>query len=321
VLQAYLDQHEPRLLAAALDAEASARRSAALDDFQTPAARPPADAKANPPIKHEAESWRGPVTENPNFKAWFGDSAIVQEDGAPLIVYHGTSADVTAFDHALLQAEGIHLSTDPSVANTYAVSRAMDGGRGANVMPVYVSANKVLDVPMVTTDAIRSAFDAGYTAVRRGTHIVVARPEQIKSAIGNSGKFDPNSASLTDPIPPKEPAANVPPPQELGTQASQAPKPEGQAQGQAATGQADQALTPKALEQKTAQMARDRADQVVREAPDLVVGMTEDGQPITAREALERIRQEAQAGTEDTLGGADAHLLDVAVQCALSVGG
>jgi hypothetical protein len=131
-----------------------------------------------------------------NFWRWFGDSKVVDAEGRPLIVYHGTSADVTAFDPALLQAEGIHLSTDPSVANTYAVSRAMDGGRGANVMPVYVSANKVLDVPMVTTDAIRSAFDAGYTAVRRGTHIVVARSEQIKSAIGNRGTFDPNDASI-----------------------------------------------------------------------------------------------------------------------------
>ncbi len=66
---------------------------------------------------------------------------------------------------------------------------------------------------------------------------------------------------------------------------------------------------------------RTRANQVVTEAPDLVVGRTEDGQPITAREALERIRQEAQAGTEDTLGAAEAGLLDVAVQCALSLGG
>jgi hypothetical protein len=71
----------------------------------------------------------------------------------------------------------------------------------------------------------------------------------------------------------------------------------------------------------TIQSVRTRANQVVTEAPDLVVGRTEDGQPITAREALERIRQEAQAGTEDTLGAAEAGLLDVAVQCALSLGG
>jgi hypothetical protein len=32
----------------------------------------------------------------------------------------------------------------------------------------------------------------------------VFKPEQVKSAIGNSGKFDPNSASLTDPLKPGE---------------------------------------------------------------------------------------------------------------------
>jgi hypothetical protein len=269
--------------------------------------------KANPPEKFEAELWRGAVTENPNFKAWFGESAIVQEDGAPLIVYHGTSADVPSFDPAQLQAEGIHLSTDPSVANTYAVSRAMDGGRGANVMPVYVSAAKVLDVPMVTTDVIREAFAAGYTAVRRGTHIVVARPEQIKSAIGNSGRFDPTSASLTDPIPvtAKEPAANVPPPQELGTQAREAQKPEGQAQGKAAEGQADPAVT---------QAHMSEVDRILAENPNLVVATAEDGSPITAAEAMAKIRRELAEGSDTELGTADAPLIKVAATCALSFG-
>lgn len=137
-------------------------------------------------------------TETPEFRAWFGDSKVVDDAGRPLVVYHGTAADVAGFDLGRLQAEGIHLSADPAVANTYASSRAMDGGRGANVMPVYVKADRVLDVPMVTTEAIRRAAADGFDAVRRGDHIVVMRPEQIKSAIGNSGRFDPNSASLTD---------------------------------------------------------------------------------------------------------------------------
>lgn len=149
VLQAYLDQHEPRLLAAALAEEAAARRSAALDDFPTQATRPPADAAPTP-------------------------------------------------------------------------------------------ANR------------------------------------------------PQEASPADR--PQEPAL---PPIEPGSGPDHA----------------------------TIQSVRTRANQVVTEAPDLVVGLTEDGQPITAREALERIRQEAQAGTEDTLGAAEAGLLDVAVQCALSLGG
>ncbi len=147
-----------------------------------------------PPIAPVA----GKATDTPNFKAWFGDSRVVDEQGAPLVLYHGTASDVAEFDASRLSAEGIHLSASPDVANTYANSRAMDGGRGANVVPVYAKADRVLDVPMITTDTIRQAAADGFDAVRRGDHVVVMRPEQIKSAIGNSGKFDPNSASLTD---------------------------------------------------------------------------------------------------------------------------
>ena len=65
---------------------------------------------------------------------------------------------------------------------------------------------------------------------------------------------------------------------------------------------------------------RTRADEVTAAAPDLVVSMSEDGQPITARQALEQIRREAQEGTADTLGAMDAPLVDVAIRCALRFG-
>ena len=39
-------------------------------------------------------------TETPAFKAWFGDSKVVDADGNPLVVYHGTMGDFEAFDPA-----------------------------------------------------------------------------------------------------------------------------------------------------------------------------------------------------------------------------
>jgi len=258
------------------------------------------------------------VTENPSFKTWFGESQMVNKAGAPLILYHGTDRAFDQFDPGSLQADGIHLTADPALASRYATSRSMDGGRGANVVPVYVRAASVKDVEFISTDSIQQAQAEGFDAVRRGDHVVVMRPEQIKSAIGNSGRFDPTSASLTDPIPaqPKGTATDAPTTQELGAQAREAPSPQAQAQATAVA-----AIEPgSGPDAALIESVRSRGEQVVREAPDLVVGMTEDGQPITAREALERIRQEAQAGTDDTLGAADAPLLDVAVSCALSLG-
>ena len=83
-----------------------------------------------------------------------------------------------------------------------------------------------------------------------------------------------------------------------------------------------QQATPAAAPAKPDPIAamRARADQVAAEAPDMVIGHTPEGQPITARQELERIRQEAQTGTDTTLGAADAPLIDVAVQCALRLG-
>ena len=38
----------------------------------------------------------------PEFKAWFGDSKVVDEQGKPLVVYHGTSAEFDVFDKGKL---------------------------------------------------------------------------------------------------------------------------------------------------------------------------------------------------------------------------
>jgi hypothetical protein len=283
--------------------------------------------KANPPEKFEAELWRTPLTENENFPKWFQKSHVVDEDGRPLIVYHGTpyggfdSFDISragtrgTFESA---RAGVYFTANPDYANGLARSTREVAPA---VYPAYLSIQNPLRVFSTEIDNA-AEVDAMILQAKEGGHdgiideynnFVVFDPKQIKSAIGNSGRFDPTSASLTDPIPvtAKEPAANVPPPQELGTQAREAPAPEGQAQGKAAEGQADPALM---------QSVRTRADEVATTAPDLVVGLAEDGSPITAKDALERIRREAQNGTDDELGAIDAPLVKIAMECALRFG-
>lgn len=148
-----------------------------------------------------AQEARAPLqTDTPQFKAWFGDSQVVDAQGAPLVVYHGTNRSIDAFDLSKLDAsEGIHLAADPAVASGYSVSRDMGGRGGSNVMPLYVRAEKIQDVPIITSNGAREAQQAGFDAIRSGTHIVVFDPARIKSAIGNSGRFDPQSGNLTDP--------------------------------------------------------------------------------------------------------------------------
>lgn len=51
-------------------------------------------------------------TDTPEFKAWFGDSKVVDEQGRPLVLYHGTDADILMFD-----AQALGKSTGAASAN------------------------------------------------------------------------------------------------------------------------------------------------------------------------------------------------------------
>src|SRR5271166_140661 len=53
------------------------------------------------PLPQTPKGWRAPkkpTTQLTNFKKWFGASKVVDDDGEPLKVYHGTTHEVDAFD-------------------------------------------------------------------------------------------------------------------------------------------------------------------------------------------------------------------------------
>lgn len=67
------------------------------------------------------------ILENPNFKDWFGKSKIVDEEGKPMVVYHGSgSKDITEFDPSKYQSvqkgdwgQGIYFTPSQWMANSY----------------------------------------------------------------------------------------------------------------------------------------------------------------------------------------------------------
>jgi hypothetical protein len=88
-------------------------------------------------------------TETDSFRAWFGDSKVVDAEGKPLVMYHGTGNNVTAFEpsrpgpHTDMGA--VFLTADPAVASHYAQVGSMFGDRSPNVMPAYVRARNPFD--------------------------------------------------------------------------------------------------------------------------------------------------------------------------------
>lgn len=374
VLQAYLDQHEPRLLAAALAEEEGARRAAAIDDFPTPATRPPADAPPTPANRPQEASPAG-LPQEPALAAIQGD---------PVPVFHGTKAEGIAIEQVGSTVDiGPHFTTARKTAEMFAssdgtpglvlegfakfrnplrlpdlgmwfpsdVAKAIDEARGIKAAaddqtPMQSRVWSAMeDARLAAMDALPESFQevrgkfAGLSQEQRAT--LDAGMKKATDAANKAG-FDMIRAELKalghdsivytnthegDPVDTfialasgqvKTKAADFTPAEAMRGM-NLAPEVQN-----LVVGPQEPALPPiepgSGPDHATIQSVRTRADQVVIEAPDLVVGRTEDGQSITAREALERIRQEAQAGTEDTLGAADAGLLDVAVQCALSLG-
>jgi hypothetical protein len=64
------------------------------------------------------------------FRKWFGDSKVVDADGKPLVVYHGTTADVAQFDLGFSGSDGvgynvpaIFATTDKKLASDYAINK------------------------------------------------------------------------------------------------------------------------------------------------------------------------------------------------------
>jgi hypothetical protein len=125
----------------------------------------------NPDIRYSLRS--APTT--PEFKRWFGDSKVVDADGKPLVVYHGSPvADITEFRGGKT-AYGIFFSDSEYSAAYYNPQANQRKVKAGDVYEVYLKANKVADLrkssvlKRILDEAGRSdEFDAIEEAISRG---------------------------------------------------------------------------------------------------------------------------------------------------------
>lgn len=155
-----------------------------------------------------------PVTETAAFKKWFGDSKVVDENGKPLVVYHGTHGNFSEFDITRVEqgiyGEGFYFTNDPGYAAEHAY------GSGGSLMPVFLSIKNPAPDSVVEklltqqeehdwsdaelADEFMSLGYDGLVVESGGKEVtyVAFQSEQIKSAIGNSGTFDASSPNILD---------------------------------------------------------------------------------------------------------------------------
>lgn len=158
------------------------------------------------------------------FKRWFEGSKVVDAEGTPLVVYHGTTADFVEFSQAKSRnASGFSPTNRLGFFFTEraeGADRWSLGGRnqaGANTMPVYLSIKNpkrlslgafkkimqgAMDPDTVLAVAQKTGHD-GFVVDYGPWHDVASErwhiafhPGQIKSATGNCGAFDSTNTSI-----------------------------------------------------------------------------------------------------------------------------
>lgn len=86
-----------------------------------------------------------------NFKEWFGDSKVVDENGKPKVVYHGTNSDFSEFNNkgGNIQSYAVeghtYFSSNPDIAETYIKSPEDKEFKGS-VLPVYLKIENPLEI-------------------------------------------------------------------------------------------------------------------------------------------------------------------------------
>jgi hypothetical protein len=209
-------------------------RSASQSEMQERSVRAD-ESGSKGPAQLNASGGKTDITANPNFRKWFGDSKVVDAEGEPLVVYHGTFRDFSVFDKTKMGASvnrddfGFFFTNNPIEASAYADPAMWDNtGPSPNLMPVYlaISNPKRVDITDEERGGVspaswyddygaaeaRAALDQGYDGLIIGdfsadpilnplngvneTLYVAFRPEQIKSAIGNVGTFDANNPNI-----------------------------------------------------------------------------------------------------------------------------
>ncbi len=130
-----------------------------------------------------------------NFLDWFGDwinnpetaSKVVDENGEPMVVYHGTKADFTEFKEDMPEIPtGFWFASDKEVAE----------GHGNNLKSVFINSKNPTSEYGQRDYYSENGFDSYIYDYGKGFNINVENPTQIKSATDNTGEFGTDNADI-----------------------------------------------------------------------------------------------------------------------------
>ncbi len=133
------------------------------DEAKHPRGQPENAGEFGPGGGHKTDAPEVPAaSHNPTasaaFRAWFGNSKVVDKDGKPLVVYHGSpKSGHDQFRSKVFPHSAGYFAVDPVLSNT-AATGGIGEKSGAGVYPVYLSIQNPLDIRHLNGDQ-RLTFD------------------------------------------------------------------------------------------------------------------------------------------------------------------
>ena len=156
-----------------------------------------------------------PPVKSHKFRKWFGDSKVVDEQGKPLVMYHGTGTEqeFNKFDGQATGGVGFYFTSEAEEASWYAQNSGMISDSKFRIVPTYLRVNNPATAEQWSKGgyggggnprrAARIALmEQGYDGVvfrddnGRVFRVIAFEPNQIKSTTGNTGEFDPSNPDI-----------------------------------------------------------------------------------------------------------------------------
>ena len=165
------------------------------------------------------------VAQSPEFKKWFGDSKVVDKNGKPMVLSHGTNnKNFNTFDRKFVTGQlGFHFGTEQQAKNIYGEDtppkkiikayvsiknplRMKDPGAWTTSVAID-AINKAagLKIPKLAPDTyiVEKLQEAGYDGIvyenefeDSGDSFIAFEPNQIKSATDNTGDFSSENPDI-----------------------------------------------------------------------------------------------------------------------------
>lgn len=142
-------------------------------------------------------------TLSDSFKLWFHNSKVIDENGEPLLVYHGgRSENIKEFKGHFEEFNDLHSGYYFSKSLSLAVNYM---SRHGDVYPVFLSIQSIKEIPEVEHDTVREEFIRskdidGVTGIDSGTTttVYVTRYNRQIKSVFNKGSFDLSNADIYD---------------------------------------------------------------------------------------------------------------------------